>query len=178
MVASWIHLTGLADEVWFVPSADHPFGKVMAPFEQREKWCKALAADLGTWAVVTAAEVGLPKPNYTINLLRYLQAHLPDDRLRVVMGVDNLLQREKWFGFDDLEQEFAPIYVDRGGVTHNLKVASPKFPDVSSTEVRRLMSEGLSIAHLVPRGVLQVSGYFPEKQALQNPGADTDSKGK
>lgn len=159
MVASWIKLTGQADEVWFVPSASHPFGKDMTPFEQRLEWCKALARELGPWAVVTAAESALPQPNYTINLLRYLQTTLPDDRFRFVMGVDNLLKRDKWFGFDDIEREFAPIYVDRGGIEHTLTLASPKFPDVSSSEVRRRLLAGESVAELVPACVLrQMSG--------------------
>lgn len=179
MVASWIKLTGQADEVWFVPSASHPFGKEMTSFEQRLEWCKAMARELGPWAIVTAAESALPQPNYTINLLRYLQENLPDDRIRFVMGVDNLLKRDKWFGFNDIEREFAPIFVDRGGIEHNLTLASPKFPDVSSSEVRRLLAEGKPVSHLVPACVVdQMRGYFPEKQALQNPGNVTDSNGK
>lgn len=108
MVASWVKLTGLADLVVLVPAANHPFGKSMASFDLRIKMCEALAMDLGSWAKVSEWERLLPRPNYTINLLRALRdlyqgreggflAH-PDTRVRCVMGVDNLLARDKWFG--------------------------------------------------------------------------------
>lgn len=157
LVASWIHLTGLADRVWFVPSANHPFGKEMAPFDQRVAMCREVAMELGTWAIVSSVEAALPAPNYTINLLRHLQASHPNDRFRFVMGSDNLAMREKWHGFDDIMNEFNPIFVQRAGEESRSSLASqsPVFPDVSSTEIRRRIKAGEPISHLVPACILE-----------------------
>jgi nicotinate-nucleotide adenylyltransferase len=156
MVASWILWTGRADQVVLVPSSDHPFGKPMASFDLRLRLCAALSEELGRGVGWSDIERGLPRPSHTINLLRAIREKSPHDRVRFVMGVDNLLLREKWFGFDDIEREFDPIFVDRAGIVHDLTLDSPKFPDVSSTEIRKRIVEGLPINHLVTKGVLDV----------------------
>lgn len=156
MVASWIHLTGLADRVWFVPSAAHPFGKEMASFEQRIEMCREVAMELGTWALVSPVESSLPAPNYTINLLQHLQSRHPSDRFRFVMGSDNLALRSKWHGFEDILKNFNPIFVQRAGEggRNNLASQSPVFPDISSTEIRRRVKAGEPVSHLVPACIL------------------------
>ena len=43
MVASWLLWTGVVDEVWLVPSFEHPFAKDMGPWTARVAMCQALA---------------------------------------------------------------------------------------------------------------------------------------
>lgn len=168
MVLSWILATGRADVVVLAPAAAHPFGKQMAPFPLRHAWCHALIADLGIrrgLARVTDAENDLLPPNYTINLLRHLRARWKGDKVRCVMGADNLALRAKWHGFDDIEREFDPIYVNRAGVVlpPGVEVDSPVFPDISSTEVRRRLAAGEPVGHLLSRKVeamVRQSGVF------------------
>jgi len=157
MVASWILLTGQADIVLLVPSAAHPFGKGMAPFRRRLDYCVAMASDLGAQVRVSDVELSLPAPNYTINQLRRLQVVWGKGfRLRCVMGADNLALRAKWYGFDDIEREFDPIYAHREGVElpEGVELASPPFPNISSTTVRERLAAGLPINHLVTKSVL------------------------
>lgn len=157
MVIQWILTTGLADYVLLVPAADHPFGKKMAPFETRLDYCRAFAQDLGNSLVyVSVIERRLPAPNYTINLCRALrEEQLSGDRIRFVMGADNLAKRAEWHGFDELMAEFDPIFVNRSGVMlpEDVEIMSPVFPDISSTEVRRRLVEGLPVDHLLTKSV-------------------------
>ena len=158
MVASWVHLTGKADEVWFVPSASHPFGKQMAPFALRVGMCWALVEDLGQWARVSSVELELPHAGYTITLLRHLRERNPKTTFRFIMGSDNLALRHKWYGFDDILADFDPIFVQRAGEDSRDALASqsPVFPDISSTEIRRRLVAGEPVEHLVPKRVLSV----------------------
>lgn len=166
MVVSWILWTGQADRVILVPAADHPFGKKMAPFATRLAYCEALAFDLlgedlgysPARVSVSDAEAGLPSPNYSINLLHHLQAQHPGDKLRFVMGADNLARRADWFGFDDIVREFDPIFVNRAGVIlpPGVEILSPMFMDTASTEVRDRLAAGLPVNHLVSQGVLRL----------------------
>ena len=156
MVTTWILWTGQADRVILAPAADHPFGKKMAPLQTRMDYCRALIKDIGGGSVgVSDVEASLPAPNYTINLLRWFQSKHPSDTIRCVMGADNLVARDRWYGFEDIVREFSPIFVNRAGVVlpPGVEVASPVFPEVSSTEVRRRVAEGLPIDHLVTKSV-------------------------
>jgi nicotinate-nucleotide adenylyltransferase len=161
MVVSWILMTGAADRVILVPAADHPFGKKMAPFATRLAYCQAFAQDIDPGAGRVSwdeCEAELPTPNYSINLLRHIRAKCPGDKLRFVMGADNLARRADWFGFDDIVREFDPIFVNRAGVVlpEGVEVLSPVFPDVSSTDVRGRLEAGLPVSHLVSQGVLKL----------------------
>jgi nicotinate-nucleotide adenylyltransferase len=157
LVATWILATGRADLLVFVPAANHPFGKKMAPFADRVDMCDALVLDLGRrWRVaVSDIEASLPAPNYSINLLRAFQDLNPNDHVRFVMGADNLAKRADWYGFDDIVREFDPIYVNRQGVVlpEGVVVDSPMFPDISSTTVRDRLAAGLPVDHLLTREV-------------------------
>lgn len=161
MVATWVYLTGQADEVWLAPSFSHPFGKEMAPYQTRLLMCRRLSESLGSWARPSNAEVCNPT-GYTIDLLRYLRGNYGGSRdpyrFRFIMGSDNLALKAKWHGFDDILAEFNPIFVQRAGEASrdSLTSQSPVFPDVSSTEVRRRLRDGEPVGHLVPKSVLEV----------------------
>ena len=54
------------DEVWLVPSFNHPFGKPLEPFEDRVNMCRAMGADLGPWFKVSRAEASVGGEGRTI----------------------------------------------------------------------------------------------------------------
>lgn len=156
LVTAWILKSGKADTVLLVPSASHPFGKQMAPFEKRVSLSCALAEDVdpepgeNPRVLVSEVEATLPAPNYTLHQLRKLREMLgPTANLRCVMGTDNLALRSKWYGFDDILVEFDPIFVNREGVEGVEDIQSPMFPNISSTEVRRRLHAGEVVDHLL-----------------------------
>ena len=157
MVISWVLSTGLADTVTMVPSRDHPFGKSMAPFDDRVDFCEALVRDMGLHrglVTVSRIEATQPAPNYSIHLLRTLRSISPQrDRFRFVMGADNLAARDRWHGFEEIIEEFAPIFVGRAGAPRPAEIMSPDFPDVSSTEIRERLRAGLPVNHLLTKSV-------------------------
>lgn len=155
LVASWILWTGRADEVWLVPSAAHPFGKQNSPFERRVALCEALARSLSPQVRVEAIEGDLPAPTYTIDVLRALAARHPDAHLRLVLGTDNLADLPRWKQWTDIEREFEPLFVGRQGYPRGPAV-SPDFPEVSSTEIRARLAQGLPVDDLVPQAVLRL----------------------
>ncbi len=151
MVASWLRWTDRADEVLLVPAAEHAFGKSMSPFEERLELCRAFAGSVGPWVRVTDLEGGREGPSYTIDTLRTLAERRPNDTLQLVIGADNYRARAQWRDWASIERDFDPIVVGRAG--YPPVAQSPTFPDVSSTEVRRRLAVGESVAHLVPGAV-------------------------
>jgi nicotinate-nucleotide adenylyltransferase len=152
MVAGWLLWTQRAEQVWLVPVFRHAFeglqDKTLAPFERRVRWCEAMADDIDRRLVsVNRIEAHLPTPSFTIDTLRALRARNPEHQFRLVGGSDVLPQTPQWKAWDDIVREFEPIVVGRAH--HPPVVDSIQFPDVSSTEIRRRLSGGEPIDHLV-----------------------------
>jgi nicotinate-nucleotide adenylyltransferase len=153
MVASWVRWTGRAEEVWLVPVYQHAFegihGKRLAPFDERVRWCEALAADLGEGVRVCAVERELPAPSYTVQTLRHLRAAHPDHDFRLLIGADVLPQLPQWRDWQTIAREFSPVVVGRQGHAAPEGVAAVDFPAVSSTEIRARLDAGEPLDHLV-----------------------------
>ena len=119
MVAAWLRWTGRADAVWLVPVYRHAFeswhGKSLAPFEERVRWCEALAADVGEGISVCTIEADLPTPSYTVDTLRSLAALHPEHHFRLVVGADALPQLPQWRDWAGIERDFDPVVVGRQG---------------------------------------------------------------
>ncbi len=156
MVASWLRWTERVDEVWLVPAFSHAFGKDLAPYAARVAWCRALADAIGPSVRVSEVESRLPVPSYTLNTLLALRGEHPEHHLRLVLGADAVAEAARWYRFDEIQREFAPLVVGRGGWPP--VDGAPVFPPVSSSEIRDRLRRGLPVDHLVPAAVLAAMG--------------------
>ena len=161
LVALYVLETQPVDELWFVPTFAHPFGKTLAPYDDRIAMCELAAAPLGARARVSRAEAELAaRPGFvtshTLDLVDYLavQGHA----LRLVVGTDILHDAAKWHRWDDVVARAPLIVVGRAG--HPLPPGSiatgVTMPQISATRVRDLLANGGSdVTGLVPREVLR-----------------------
>ncbi len=154
LVSAWLRWADRADEVWLVPTSVHPFAKDLAPFEDRVRWCEALAATLGPWVRVEPIEASLSGVSYTVQTLDALAARHPGVAFRLVLGADNLRDTPKWRAWDRIQAVYEPVVVGREGWPE--VPDAPTFPGISSTEVRRRLARGEPVDHLVPAAVLAV----------------------
>src|SRR6478736_1885710 len=81
------------DELWFVPTYSHPFGKDLVAFDDRVAMCELAAAPLGARARVLRTEQELAqRPGFvasrTLDLIEHLAAQHSDVELRLVVGAD------------------------------------------------------------------------------------------
>ncbi len=162
MVAAWLGWTRQVDEVWLMPVFDHAFAKSLAPFEDRCRWCEALAKAVGAHVKVCRIEQELDGPSYTAVTLDELRRRHPEHNFRLVVGSDVLPQRSRWHRWAHIEQNYQPLVVGRAG--HADVEGAPTFPEVSSTLIRRRLADELAVGHLVPAGVLEAledSGWGP-----------------
>lgn len=155
-----------ADMVVLVPTAYHAFGKVMAPHEERARWCEAMVRG-NPLVKVSRIEAGLPAPSLTINTMRALGVRYPEHELVLVMGEDNARNRNLWKGWPDLDREFpGTIVVGRDGA----EGPYPTWVDVRiknlarSTTVRRIAAEGGNLRGLLHKDVKDLYlGYLKTK---------------
>ncbi|MDB4953197.1 MAG: nicotinate (nicotinamide) nucleotide adenylyltransferase [Myxococcales bacterium] len=161
LVALYVLETQPVDELWFVPTFAHPFGKHLAPYEDRFAMCELAAAALGPRAMVSRAEEWLAsRPGFvasrTLDLIEDLQTRNPGASFRLVVGTDILHETSKWHRWDELVVQAPLIVVGRGGVA--LPAGSTEtglaMPEVSATKIRELVAAGdASVATLVPRDI-------------------------
>ena len=161
LVALYVLETQPVDELWFVPTYAHPFGKHLTAYEHRVAMCELAAAPLGPRARVSRAEAELAeRPGFvasrTLDLVEYLAAQ--GHELRLVIGTDILGDAAKWYRWDDVVARAPLIVVGRAG--HALPPGSIAteitMPEISATRVRDLLSQGASgVTGLVPREVLR-----------------------
>lgn len=163
-------LLGLADvdEVWVAPTADHVFGKSMAPFAARVEMLRAALAPFDPARVrICEIEVERQGPSRSYDTLAALEQRHPDARFTLVVGADNLTESHRWYRFDDLVVRWPVIALGRPGHEAALAAAAeerwcragPTLPDVSSTAVRAaLAGRGeASVLRWVPDAVLALA---------------------
>lgn len=164
LVALYVLETQPVDELWFVPTFMHPFGKALADFAHRVAMCELAAAALGPRARVSRAEEELARrPGFvasrTLDLVEHLAA--PERELRLVIGSDILGETQKWHRWSDVVARAPLIVVGRSG--HPLPDGSIEtgvaMPEISATRVRELLAThgpgAPELAGLLPRQVLR-----------------------
>jgi nicotinate-nucleotide adenylyltransferase len=162
LVALYV-LETLVDEVWFVPTYSHPFGKPLVPYDHRIAMCELAAAPLGARARVMRSEYELAqKPDFvasrTLDLVEHLSAQYPDVALRLLVGADILGETDKWHRWDELVRRAPLLVIGRTG--YELPAGSTAtgvtMPEVSATKVRELLAaRDPAVASLLPQTVLR-----------------------
>lgn len=161
LVALYVLETQPVDELWFVPTYAHPFGKRLAAYDHRLAMCELAAAALGPRARVSRAEAELAaRPGFvishTLDLVDHVAAlgHAP----RLIIGADILADAAKWHRWDDVVVRAPLIVVGRVGAPLPPGSVAPEvaMPEISATRIRDLLAHGGSgVTGLVPRDVLR-----------------------
>lgn len=165
-------LAGL-DEVWFMVSPLNPFkvhdDSLLCDEERLEMTTVALRGHEGLCA--SDYEFHLPRPSYTYDTLRSLSRDFPKTDFVMIIGADNWLSWARWYRSEDILREHEIIVYPREGSPIDPSslpprvtlVATPLF-NVSSSQIRKLVSEGRSVASLVPQSILPlVLKYYSKR---------------
>jgi nicotinate-nucleotide adenylyltransferase len=162
LVALYILETSV-DEVWFVPTYSHPFGKHLTAYEHRVAMCELAAAPLGARARVSRAEEELAKqPDFvssrTLDLIEHLEAQHLDAELHLVVGADILGETDKWHRWDEVTRRAPLIVIGRTGyeMPPGSTATGVTMPEISATKVRELLAAGdvPAASALLPQTVL------------------------
>ena len=109
-------------------------------------------------------EFNLPQPNYTVNTLAHLEEEYPPSSFCLIMGEDNLNSFHKWKNYEVILEGYE-LYVyprvSEGAIENQFsthpKITHVKAPimEISSTFIRKAISEGKNIRPLLPHRVWQ-----------------------
>ena len=134
------------DQVRLVVSPQSPFKmEAVKSAEERLENVREAVKRAGLDVEVSDVEFSLPKPNYTVNTLRWLKEQEPDTEFTIAMGADNIVDIEKWHQWRELVDGCSIwVYPRRGydveelcgRLGGNIKLVDVPMVDISSTEIR------------------------------------------
>lgn len=159
LAAAYVLSAGWVQRVLVVPVFEHALGKALVPFEHRLEMARR-AFEWLPGVEVSSIEASLGAPSRTLRTILALEAQHPDWELRLLVGSDITGEIEKWQAFDQIERKAPPLYLQRAGAS-GPGLGPSVLPEVSSTEVRRLLGQAgpdeppsADLSALVPRAVL------------------------
>lgn len=157
-------------EIWFVVSPLNPFKKASADLLDDEKRLLMTQMALGDEPDMLACdyEFHLPRPSYMLHTLQHLSVDYPDRQFALIIGADNWLAFERWFGYKEILEHYPVfVYPRQGYDVDELKmptgvtyVDTPLF-NLSSTEIRQLIKQNESLKGLIPEKIIpMVKEYY------------------
>ncbi|HEX9656973.1 MAG TPA: nicotinate-nucleotide adenylyltransferase [Bacteroidota bacterium] len=151
------------DRIIFVPSAisPHKQHQVTSSPTHRLAMLRLSIADHPPFAV-SSSEIERGGISFTIDTLMNLREIFVDDALSLIIGMDNLVDFQEWKEPKKILEVAQLLVMTRPDVEAATSPSLPKgafsvYPvpaiDLSSREIRRRVSEGLSVHYMVPPAV-------------------------
>lgn len=157
------------DEVWFVPAAlpPHKTDAGISPGKARAEMLELAVAGLPQFRV-SRIELERDGPSYTVDTLAGLREDDPARELFLILGADSLADFAMWREPRRIAELANILAVNRGRVTPDVTSAAQQLGiefrarvqivempgvDLTSTDIRRRVREGLSIQFMTPRAV-------------------------
>jgi nicotinate-nucleotide adenylyltransferase len=149
------------DSLRFVPAREQPFkrGQHGATADQRAAMLELAVTDSPGFAV-ERAELERPTPSYTVDTLRELHAREPGIRPVLLVGADAAAEMDAWHHAEEIPALATVVVFARAGVPvppSDLIARTIEVPaiEISATEIRRRIREGLSIRYWVPDSIAE-----------------------
>ena len=105
-------------------------------------------------------ELTMPRPSFTIDTLHELSRRYPDADISIIIGSDNWKVFDRWRAADEIIKRYGVIVYPRPGydidestLHDNVSAVAAPTVDLSSTLLRRLLSEGYDMSVFMPDGV-------------------------
>ena len=152
-LAKWVIENTDLDELWLMVSPNNPLkpAGILAPEEERLAAVREAVKDI-PHVIASDFEFALPRPSYTANTLRALQAAYPQHEFTLLIGEDNIAIFSQWREYEYILANYRVfVYPRRGNdqspmTNHKLPISNAKnvvflssapLFDISSTQIRQ-----------------------------------------
>ena len=150
---------GLADEIWLLVTPCNPWKKDDNLLDDKLRYdmvAEAVRDMEGIYA--SDYEFNLPKPSYSANTLRRISADYPDREFIITIGADNWVKFHNWREADYILENYPIIVYPRQGypierISVKTTLLDCPLMDVSSTQIRQMVKDGMPIDEKVPATV-------------------------
>ena len=141
LAAAWALQALPVDEVWWMPTWSHAFGKVLRPWDDRVAMVQATIAPFASSMKVCPIERELGGVSRTIDTVRALAQRYPEHEFSLLIGADILGQIDTWKESEALRKLVRIYVIGRDGYTDG-PANGLSLPDVSSTALRASIAAG------------------------------------
>ncbi len=152
------------DRLYFIPNQLSPHKREAppAPAALRAELIRAAIADEPRFDI-EECELSRPGPSYTVDTMLELKERFgPEATLYYLIGDDNLPQLHTWHRIEDLHRLVTFVILSRSGEESAYPYLTlQRRIDISSTEIRNRIANGLSIRYLVPDPVNDLISRHP-----------------
>jgi len=170
IIANYILNELAVEQIWFIVSPLNPFKieQTLLDENDRLELVKEAIAD-DQRMVASDVEFQLPKPSYTYVTLDHLRKNFSQHTFVVIMGSDSFRSLNNWKNFEEIVSQHQIIIYQRPGfdvtnkINAQMKVVDAPMLNISSTNIRELVSKGKSIRYLVPdsvRETIESNGFY------------------
>jgi len=155
------------DQVIFVPAAisPHKLDELPTSSEFRLEMLRgALEGEPGF--VLDDQELRRPPPSYAVETVEEMARMEPEAKRYYLIGSDNLARLPTWHRIHDLERLVEFVVLDRESGAAKSAYRTIRRPiEISATEIRKRVANGLPIRYLVPPAV---EGIIQRHQLYQD----------
>ncbi len=157
---------GLANEVWLLVTPCNPWKKDDNLLDDRLRFDMVAQAVRDLPGICASDyEFNLPKPSYSANTMRRISADYPDREFIITIGADNWVKFHNWKDSDFILENYPIIVYPRQGypiedLSGKVSVLDCPLMNVSSTQIRQMVKDGLSIDEKVPASVARTIADF------------------
>lgn len=152
------------DEVWLLVTPQNPWKRNSLLSDDDFRLQLVRKAVKGKEGLVASDyEFHLPKPSYTYQTLRRLREDYPGVEFLLLIGADNWVKFDHWAEHEEiLANHHIAVYpregydIDESRLPENVHVLDAGRYDVSSTEIRQRLADGLSVERMVPGEILDM----------------------
>ena len=158
---------GLADEVWLLVTPCNPWKKDDNLLDDKLRFEMVADAVRDIPGICASDyEFNLPKPSYSANTLRRISADFPDREFIITIGADNWVKFHNWRDADYILDNYPIIVYPRQdypieSISGKATILDCPLMNVSSTQIRQMVKDGLPIDEKVPASVART---IAEKQ--------------
>lgn len=163
MLANYIVEYEQVDEFWFVLSPQNPL-KDHSDLLNDDLRMEMLNSAVDEYPKFFAndIELSLPQPSYTVHTLQVLKEKYPDRTFILIIGMDNWLVFDQWKDYQKISDLYEVWIYPRPGYDLNdapvplsplTKVISSPVFEISSTEIRKAISQGKDMKAFLPHPV-------------------------
>lgn len=160
IIAEWVQEEFHLKQVVFIPTFFPPHKETATPFHLR---CKLVKSGIRTNKKYSISDLErrISGPSYTINTIRQFRKKQPGIDFYLIVGSDQFLEINTWFEPEAIVKECRVVVVKRPGYElsprmsfyRDIIVSTAPTLEISSTDIRKRVSEGRSIRYLVPTSV-------------------------
>ena len=160
MLAQYVVQWGYVDKVWLTLSPHNPMKTTTQLMPDMKRLAMLHKSTRDAKGIETCdIELSMPRPSFTIDTLDTLARRYPTKKFKIIIGSDNWQIFRKWKDWERILDDYSVLVYPRLGYPvsteemDGMEFIDAPVIDISSTFIRRSISEGRDVSFFLPNGV-------------------------